>query len=300
MATTRRTALAALLTFALLLLAGLGIAVLLQGVRVDSALAHPIETPWAARVLLVLSVAWLLIGALAARTRLVGRPGAAAARATWIGSTRPWRARESTLGSLELDRALMVIIPGGLLVATVLVEAPAIAPASALVTLAGWAAFVLIVAALLRGRSPWPLIATVGGVVVLRCVFDLVVLSVGDPVAFLSHPSAAVPLRAMVFALSTWLLIAVAWALAAQLGVRRSIGAVLAGAGAGVALPELVVALAQLAQPLTAWSDRLALVPWGAARVLGDPMITSWVIVAAGLVVGIAGLVVATVRSRRH
>src|SRR5690606_7651440 len=73
---------------------------------------------WAARVLLVLALAWVVIGVLAARTRLVRRPGAAAARASWLGATRPWRARESTLGFLPLDRWLIIVVPVGLLVAT--------------------------------------------------------------------------------------------------------------------------------------------------------------------------------------
>src|SRR5690554_3297982 len=58
---------------------------------------------WLARVLLVFAVAWVVIGMVASRTRLVRRPDAAAARAAWLGATRPWRARESTLGMLPLD-----------------------------------------------------------------------------------------------------------------------------------------------------------------------------------------------------
>ena len=68
---------------------------------------------WIARVLLLLAVAWVVIGMIAARTRLIRRPGAAAARASWLASTRPWRARESTLGMLPLDRWLMIGVPGG-------------------------------------------------------------------------------------------------------------------------------------------------------------------------------------------
>ena len=57
---------------------------------------------WIARGLLLLAGLWVVIGVLASRTRLVRRPGAAAARAAWLGATRPWRARESTLGLLPL------------------------------------------------------------------------------------------------------------------------------------------------------------------------------------------------------
>ncbi len=73
---------------------------------------------WLARALLLFAGAWVVIGVLASRTRLVRRPGAAAARATWLSATRPWRARESTLGLLPLDRWLMLGVPAALLVAT--------------------------------------------------------------------------------------------------------------------------------------------------------------------------------------
>ncbi len=66
---------------------------------------------WFARILLVLALAWVVIGMLSARTRLVAKPGAAAARASWLGSSRPWRARESTLGMLPLDRWLLLGVP---------------------------------------------------------------------------------------------------------------------------------------------------------------------------------------------
>ncbi|MGZ8805438.1 MAG: hypothetical protein ACXWZG_09075, partial [Microbacterium sp.] len=73
---------------------------------------------WIARGLLALAVIWVVIGVLSSRTRLVRRPGAAAARAGWLGATRPWRARESTLGLLPLDRWLLLGVPVALLVAT--------------------------------------------------------------------------------------------------------------------------------------------------------------------------------------
>ncbi len=124
---------------------------------------------WLARVLLVLALAWIVIGMLSARTRLVRRPGAAAARASWLGSILPWRARESTLGMLPLDRWLMVLVPGALLVATRAVQTSFLAPVQLAVTLGAWAVFVAVLMLLLRGRSPWAaVIAAVGGVVVLR------------------------------------------------------------------------------------------------------------------------------------
>ncbi|QTV79304.1 hypothetical protein [Microbacterium sp. NIBRBAC000506063] len=55
----------------------------------DAPLPRDPAMAWMARGLLVLALAWVLIGILAARTQLVRRPGAAAARATWLASTRP-------------------------------------------------------------------------------------------------------------------------------------------------------------------------------------------------------------------
>jgi len=73
---------------------------------------------WVARGLLVLAFAWLVIGVLSSRTRLVARPGAAAASATWVAAIRPWRARETTLGLYDLDRWLLMLVPVALLVGT--------------------------------------------------------------------------------------------------------------------------------------------------------------------------------------
>ena len=85
--------------------------------------------------------AWLVIGMVAARTRLVRRPGAAAARASWLASTRPWRARESTLGMLPLDRWLLLVVPGALLVATRAVQTSFLSWTHLAVVLGAWLVF---------------------------------------------------------------------------------------------------------------------------------------------------------------
>src|SRR3546814_425016 len=139
---------------------------------------------WVARALLLLALAWLVIGMLSARTRMVRRPGAAGARAAWLASTRPWRARESTLGMLPLDRWLMVLVPGALLVATRGVQTALLGWIDLAVVLSGWLVFILVVRILVGGRSPWPVIAAVGGVIVLRCALALAAVSVAGPAAF--------------------------------------------------------------------------------------------------------------------
>ena len=150
-----------------------------------------------------------------------------------------------------------------------------------------------------RGRhSPWPVMAAVGGVVVLRCLVALAALSLTGPggywFAFWTEPALRVAYIAVAFALFVWLFVAAGWALSAQFGARRSWGAVLAGAGAGLAVPALAVAAVGLERALTIWNDQVGLLPWGLARILG---ITTYLEIpdASALVVGVFGLVVCAV-----
>ena len=176
---------------------------------------------WVARVLLVLALAWLVIGMLAARTRLVRRPGAAAARSTWLSSTRPWRARESTLGMLPLDRRLTFGVPAALLVGTSVVQASFLALTELVVTLLAWAVFAVSLRLLAWGRSPWPVFAAAGGALVGRCVVVLSAMSVAGPGGFWStvwaDPVSRTVYVAVVFALFVWVFVAAGWALATQL-----------------------------------------------------------------------------------
>lgn len=255
---------------------------------------------WLARVLLALAVAWIVIGALSARTRLVRRPGAAAARASWLASILPWRARESTLGMLPLDRWLMVLVPGALLVATRAVQTSFLAPVQLGVTLGAWAVFVAVLLLLLRGRSPWAVIAAVGGVVVLRCVVTLVALSFSGPggywFGFFTQPVLRLVYIAIAFALFVWVFVAVGWALASSIGARRATGTVLAAVGAGLAVPAVVVGCVGLERAMTVWNDQLGLLPWGLARILGIttyleiPPETPWFAAAFGVVLVLVGV----------
>lgn len=255
---------------------------------------------WLARVLLVLALAWIVIGMLSARTRLVRRPGAAAARASWLGSILPWRARESTLGMLPLDRWLMVLVPGALLVATRAVQTSFLAPVQLAVTLGAWAVFVAVLMLLLRGRSPWAVIAAVGGVVVLRCVVTLVTLSFSGPggywFGFFTEPALRLVYIAIAFALFVWVFVAAGWALASSVGARRATGTVLAAVGAGLAVPAVVIGFIGLERAMTVWNDQLGLLPWGLARILGIttyleiPADTAWYAAVFGGVLLVAGL----------
>ncbi len=258
---------------------------------------------WIARVLLVLALAWVVIGILAARTRLVRRPGAAAARVSWIASTRPWRARESTLGMLPLDRWLLLGVPAALLVATRAVQTSFLSWTHLAVVLGAWLIFALVVRFFVGRHSPWPVIAAVGGVVVLRCMLTIAALSFTGPggywFAFWTDPVARTIYIAVAFALFLWVFVAAGWALSAQVGVRRAWGFVLAAVGAGLALPAAVVAVVGLEPALTLWNDEVGLLPWGLARILGIttyleiPAETAWFAAVFGVVLAVVGVLLA-------
>ncbi|MDN3495828.1 hypothetical protein QL996_07815 [Planococcus sp. APC 4015] len=290
MATATRRGVLAVVTAALLLVAGALVAPSLPGPP-DRAVLSPegsdAAAAWVARILLVLSLAWLLIGMLSARTRLVRRPGAAAARATWLGSTRPWRARESTLGLLPLDRILLFVIPAGLLVATRAVQASFVSWTYVAVVLGAWLVFAVVVRVLLGRRSPYPVLAAVGGVVVLRCALVLIPLSIGGPSAyetvFWTQPWLQIVHVSFASALFMWAFVAAGWAMSRQFGPTRATGIVLAGLGSGLAVPALVIASLGI--------DRGALVGWAMLPFAVDtPDAAPWVAAAIGAVLIVVGL----------
>ena len=254
---------------------------------------------WLARGLLALTVAWVLIGILSARTRLVRRPGAMAARATWVSATRPWRAGESTLGMLRADHVLLGLVPGALLVATRAVQTSFLSWTHLAVVLGAWAVFVALLLLLFRGRWGWAVLATIGGVVVLRCALVLAALSFTGPggywFAFWTDPLRRTLYIAVAFALFVWLFVAVGWALAGRIGARRATGAVLAAIGAGLAVPAAVVASIGLERALTTWNDQMGLLPWGLSRILGItvyldiPSSSAWVAAGVGIVLAAVG-----------
>jgi hypothetical protein len=277
-----------------------------QGVeRADRDLAMA----WLARILLFLAGAWVVIGMLAARTRLVGRPGAAAARASWLASTRPWRARESTLGMLELDRWLMLLVPAALLVATRAVQTSFLSWTHLAVVLGAWLVFALVVRLCVGRHSPWPVIAAVGGVIVLRCIVTLAALSFTGPggywFGFWTEPVIRTLYIAVAFALFVWVFVAAGWALSSQLGVRRACGAVLAAIGAGLLIPSVIIGVVGLERALTVWNDEMGLLPWGLARILGItvyleiPPETPWFAAAIGAVLVAVGALLALPARRR-
>ena len=298
MATTAGRGILALSIVAILLAIGTVLAVLVDPFTREQMTVDP-AAEWVARVLLVLGVVWLLIGAIAARTRLVRRPGAAAARASWIASTRPWRSRESSLGLLPLDRWLMILVPGALLVMTRVVQTPRDGLWGMLIAVAGWLVFAAAVRLLLGRRSPWPIIAAVGGALVLRCVVALLAVSLSGPEGIWSTIWAQSWVRVLylsvAFALVAWVFVVAGWSLSAQLGRRRAAGVALAGMGVGYALPAATIAVMGARDALRTWNEQIGVLPWDLARFTGardgafplEIMTTTAVIGGVALIVGI-------------
>ncbi|MFT4213784.1 MAG: hypothetical protein QM622_03295 [Microbacterium sp.] len=261
-----------------------------------------------ARVLLGL-VAAVVIG-LAVWRRTPGHGRArAVARALAAGATHPWRAVETVTGLDRRGKVALVVIPGGLLVLSRLVQTSFLAWAHPAIVLGAWAAFVGALLLLRRRVSPWPMLAAVGGVVVLRVVLLLGALAITGPggywYAFWVDPARRTLYIAVAFALFVWVFVAAGWALSRQLGRRRAVGVALAAVGAGLAVPAAVVAAIGLEASLTAWNDQLGLLPWGLARILGIttyleiPAATAVYAAAAGLVIAACGLALAVARQSR-
>lgn len=254
---------------------------------------------WLARGLLALAVGWLVAGAVVAFRRRGGAPRSAAS-ASWVAATRPWRAADVGPGMPRPQRVLLVAVPGVLLLATRGVQTSFLAPVHLLVVLGAWLVLVGVVAALLHGRVPWGVAAAAGGVLVARCALALLAMSSTGPggywYAFWTQPGRRTAYVTVAVALFLWLLVATAWALTVTVGRRRAAGAVLAGVGAGLAVPAAVIGAVGLEAALTVWNDQVGLLPWGLSRILGItvylgiPADTAWWAAGVGAVVCGVGL----------
>jgi len=247
---------------------------------------------WLARGGLLLVLLWLLLGA-SGRVR--------AARATWLAGTRPWRAVEAVRDLSGAERTVVVAVPLLALTASRLVLTWAAAPAHLLVTGLAWAVLVLGLALAVRRRDPWPVVAAVGGAVLLRVALLLAVLAPRGPGGywfwFWTDPTRRTAYVVVAFVAFGWVLVAATWALRATLGRRRAVAVTVATVGGALVATGVPVGTVGLEQALTTWNDQLALLPWGLSRILGItvylgiPTALPWW--AAGLGAGllVAGLV---------
>ena len=256
---------------------------------------------WAARVLLVLSVLLLLAGALVKRARLP--------RALWIAATRPWRATEVVAELRTTEKALLVAIPAVALLLSRGIYTWFEAPAHVIVTSAAWVVLAAVLALVIRRRTPWPVIAAVGGAIMLRVILLSAVLAERGPggywFGFWTDPTGRFAYITVAFALFLWVLVAAGWALAAQLGGRRAAAAILASAGAVLVVVGSLIGAIGLETALTIWNDQMALLPWGLSRILGlttyleIPADTVWYAVGFGAVLLAIAVLVGLPRLRR-
>lgn len=248
---------------------------------------------WIARGLLFLDFAWVAIGILATRTSLVRRPGAAATRASWLTSTRPWRARESMLGLLPFDRALLVIVPACLLIGTGGVMLAFMLPWPILLVLLAYVLFLFTAIMMVSPRSPWPAIATMGGVVMGQCALLLIGASWGGPLAFWialwTNSALRIVVIALALALIVWMVVAVGGAVNSQSSPGYATGIAMIASGVAIAVPCIVAGIIGTDRIDRDWQDpivRLALPPSAV-----------WILAALGVIMIIVGAI-ARQRSR--
>lgn len=250
---------------------------------------------WLARGLFALGVIWLGIGILAARTSLVRRPGAAAARATWLSFSRPWRARESMLGLLAFDRWLLVIVPSGMLIATHLIIASFLSVLPALIASAGWFVFGLILIVLVWPRSSWPVVTAISGTAVAWSLIMLAGVAIAGPGTFWlmlwDTPWLRFIVLTIMLALLAWAFIAAGGAMAPQIGSLGAVGAVTAGVGGTIALLSLVMGALGPVWLGAQWQDH-------AVEVVAQPSVV-WINLAVGVALFVCGLAL-TLYTRRQ
>ncbi len=260
-----------------------------------------------ARIVLVLLLFWFAIALIPLRG-VRRMPGAAAARASLVAAVMPWRAAAAVADLTRRDRVLLVVVPVFFLVLSRGILTWFLAPAHLVVTLGSWLIFALGLAIALRKRDPWPVVAAVGGAILLRVAALLVALVTTGPGGYWFHfwtdPASRSVYITIAFALFLWVIVAGAWALAGQIGGRRAAGWIVATVGAVFAAMGALIGGIGLETALTTWNDQLALLPWGLSRILGltvyleIPAETPWFAAGFGAALLVAGLALALPRSR--
>lgn len=263
---------------------------------------------WAARILLALAVLWIALGLASRHPRVRRIPGAAASAAMLTAATRPWRAVDAVRDLPTRERVLLVLVPGVALVASRGILTWFEAPAHAVTMLAAWALFAAVAVLAARRVSIWPVVATLGGVALLRVVLLTAVLAPTGPggywFGFWTDPTRRSVYVTIAFALLLWLVVAAAWTLAVQLGARRATGVGLLGAGLAIGGIAAFVAVVGAETALTVWNDQMGLLPWGLSRILGIttyldiPADTPWYAAVFGGVLLAVGLLLAVPRRR--
>ncbi|GLY79014.1 hypothetical protein [Actinoallomurus iriomotensis] len=271
---------------------------------------------WLARGLLLVLVAAPALGTsagqrlLRALTRGRRPPGAAALRALWLGTTRPWRVGDLGPPPTALDRVLVWALPATALALSRAAYSWFASPAHLLVTLGGWGVFAGVLRGWLRGHDRFGLYAAVGGAAVVRTLVLLCALAGHGPgrywFDFWTRPQARSLYITIAFAAFLWVPVAAYLALRA-LGARFTVAPVLVAVGAPLALLGATLWAAGLENSLSVWNDQMALLPWGMHRILGitgfldlPPWLPQLLIAAGGALIAAGGMVAAVRPARRR
>ncbi|MGY0021166.1 hypothetical protein ACVHNB_19565 [Streptomyces sp. YJ-C3] len=259
---------------------------------------------WWARALLLA----LLLTAVAAVT-LRRLPGAAGVRALLTASLRPWQVRTLPEPPGRLDRLVVWMLPGLVLVLSRAVQTWFLAPVHVAVTMGAWVVF----AGVLRcavGRHGYRLAAAVGGAALLRTLLLLGVLAVRGPgfywFGFWTSAAGRFLYVMVAWALFLWVCAAAWWALRLgyRLSARRAWGWLLGAVGSTVSVGALVAWAVGTETSLSTWNDQMALLPWGLHRILGlteylgIPGTVPRTLTVAAAVVTVASALLVTVRRR--
>ena len=195
--------------------------------------------------------------------------------------------------------ALLVAVPGALLLATRAVQTSFLAPVHLLVVLGAWLVLIGVGWALLRGRVPWGVVAAAGGVLVARCALALLAMSSTGPGGYW-YAFYLVPFRLRRTSPSPWpCSCGCSWRPGGRSrspsGAAGPSGTVLAAVCQGWAVPACVIGLVGLERALTAWNDQVGLLPSGLPRILGitvylgTPVDTAWWAAGLGAVLLLVG-----------
>ncbi|MGQ0838570.1 hypothetical protein [Actinokineospora sp.] len=267
---------------------------------------------WLARALLVALLAAFALGSARGQRLLRGGtlPGAAALRALWVGATRPWRIGTLDVTPTAVDRVLVWAVPASALVLSRSIFTWFAAPAHLALVLGAWVIFAGTLRLLVRSADPFWLWAAVGGAILVRTVVLLLALATRGPglywLDFWTEPGVRAFYITVAFAAFLWVFVVAGMVLRDRYGLlrRRAVGRVLVALGMPLVVLGGVVSVLGLERALTIWNDQMALLPWGLSRILGItvhigiPTSLPMVAAVAGVLVAVAGSVLAWVRGR--
>ena len=245
-----------------------------------------------------LPMAWLARGGLLVLLLALAltRTGRALVRT----AVTPWRPPDEA-GSRPVSRWLVVALPVTAVAWSRLVLTWFLAPSHLLAIGLGWGVLLLVVAATVRWTRSWHVATAVGGAAVLRSLLLLGVLAWRGPggywFAFWTEPRVRTAYVVVAFVLAGWVLAALVWSLAAEVGRRWAVAVAAAVVGTVLLALGVLLALVGLEDALTVWNDQMALLPWGMARILGittflgiPAALPTWILLAGAALAAVAAV----------